>query len=205
MGALSSLSAYGAQDVYLTGTPQVTFFKVVYRRYTNFAVESIEQTINGSVGFGNKVSTMITRNGDLLTDLVVEITLKKSATGRTTFYPAEALLQQVDFEIGGTTIDRHYADWYRVYDGLFRRDDQKLAYRRMVDWVEGTDAANDVRRFYVPLVFWMNNTPGLALPIIALTSGRKSIPPRASGTCARENRLGPRGSFQKLPSQMLVV
>ena len=65
-GGLSQLVAYGAQDVYLTGNPQITFFKTVYRRYTNFAVESIQQTINGSVGFGNKVSTQISRNGCLL-------------------------------------------------------------------------------------------------------------------------------------------
>lgn len=198
MGALSALSAYGQQDVYLTGNPTVTFWKVAYRRYCNFALESIEQTIQGSVGFGNKVSATITRNGDLVTDLVLEITLKKSATGLNTFYPAEALLSQVDFDIGGTTIDRHYADWYRVYDALFRRDDQKRAYRRMTDWVDSTDPANSVKRFYVPLLFHFCGTPGLALPIIALNAGQKSIPPRASGPCARENRLSSQGFCQML-------
>lgn len=84
-GGLSQLVAYGAQDVYLTGNPQITFFKVVYRRYTNFAIESIQQTINGSIGFGNKVSTQISRNGDLISDIFCEITLKKSAGGSSTF------------------------------------------------------------------------------------------------------------------------
>jgi hypothetical protein len=166
-GGLSQLVAYGAQDVYLTGNPQITFFKVVYRRYTNFAVESIEQTINGSVAFGNKVSTQISRNGDLITDVIVEITLKKSAGGSSTFFPAEALLSEVELEIGGQKIDKHYADWYRVYDGLFRADENQTNYRRMTDFVDA-EGANSVKRFYVPLIFFFNNAPGLALPLIAL-------------------------------------
>ena len=67
------LVAYGAQDIYLTGNPQITFFKVVYRRHTNFSCESIQQTINGTAGFGNKVSATISRNGDLVKGLHVEI------------------------------------------------------------------------------------------------------------------------------------
>ena len=65
-GGLMQLVAYGAQDIYLTGSPQITFFKVVYRRHTNFAMESIEQTFNGSVGFGNRVTCTVSRNGDLV-------------------------------------------------------------------------------------------------------------------------------------------
>ncbi len=166
-GGLSQLVAYGAQDVYLTGNPQITFFKVVFRRYTNFAIESIQQTINGSVGFGNKVSVQVSRNGDLITDVVVEVTLKKSAAGHTTFFPAEALLSEVELEIGGQRIDKHYADWFRVHDALFRHNEKATAYRRMTDYVDG-EGANTVKRFYVPLIFFFCNTPGLALPLIAL-------------------------------------
>ena len=68
-GGLMQLVAYGAQDVYLTGNPQITFFKVVYRRHTNFAMESIEQTFNGSADFGKKVTCTISRNGDYLQTL----------------------------------------------------------------------------------------------------------------------------------------
>jgi hypothetical protein len=75
------LVAYGAQDVYLTGNPQITFFKVVYRRHTNFACESIEQTFNGSVDFGRKVTATISRNGDLVTNCWVEATLPPTNSG----------------------------------------------------------------------------------------------------------------------------
>ena len=69
-GGLMQLVAYGAQDVYLTGNPQITFFKVVYRRHTNFAIEAIEQTFNGSPSFGSKSTVQITRNGDLVLEHV---------------------------------------------------------------------------------------------------------------------------------------
>lgn len=163
-GGLSQLVAYGAQDVYLTGNPQITFFKTVYRRYTNFAVESIQQTINGSVGFGNKVSTQISRNGDLITDIVVEFVL--SSVGPT-FYCAEQLLQDVELEIGGQRIDKHYNDWFRTYDSLFRMNDDRINYRRMTDFA-ANEPAGATKRFYVPLIFFFNQTPGLALPLIAL-------------------------------------
>lgn len=158
------LVAYGAQDIYLTGAPQITFFKTIYRRHTNFAIEPIEQTFNGTVGWGKRVCATISRNGDLITDVFLEITLKKSGP---TFYPAEALIQDIELEIGGQRIDKHYADWFRIYDSLFRKDAEAAQYRRMTDFVDG-EGAGAVKRFYLPLIFFFNRSPGLALPLIAL-------------------------------------
>ena len=79
-GGLMQLVAYGAQDIYLTGNPQITFFKVVYRRHTNFAIESIEQTFTGSVDFGRKISCTIDRNGDLLHKMYLEIDMDVGQT-----------------------------------------------------------------------------------------------------------------------------
>ena len=162
------LVAYGTQDIVLTSNPEITFFKVIYRRHTNFAVESINQTFNGTVGFGKKVSATISRNGDLITDCWLEIVLTKdTANGAKTFYPAEALLREIKLDIGGQQIDKHYDDWLRVHDSLFRSNDEKDAYRRLTDFVDG-EATASVKRFYVPLVFFFNTQPGLALPLIAL-------------------------------------
>lgn len=193
-GGLMQLVAYGAQDIYLTGSPQITFFKTVYRRHTNFAVEAIEQTFNGSVGFGKKVSTTISRNGDLITDVILEITMKKTGD---TAWPAEAVIDSVELEIGGQRIDKHYADWFRVYDSLFRKDEERAQYRRMTDFVDG-ESNGTVKRFYLPLVFYFNRAVGLSLPLIALTAGRKSTLPRATGLCARENQFGSQTSSQVL-------
>ena len=71
-GGLMQLVAYGAQDIYLTGNPQITFFKVVYRRHTNFSMEAIEQTFNGTEGFGHSVTATISRNGDLINRMYLE-------------------------------------------------------------------------------------------------------------------------------------
>lgn len=151
------------------------------------------------MGFGRKVSTTISRNGDLITDIFLEITLKKSGA---TFYPAEALIQDIELEIGGQRIDKHYADWFRIYDSLFRKNDEQDQYRRMVDFVDG-EGNNTVKRFYLPLIFFFNRSPGMALPLIALTSGRKSTQPSASGICGRENLLDPRAT--DVASQVLVA
>ena len=71
-GGLMQLVAYGAQDIYLTGNPQITFFKVVYRRHTNFSMESIKQVFEGDADFGNEVTVTIARNGDLVHRMYLE-------------------------------------------------------------------------------------------------------------------------------------
>jgi len=131
---------------------------VVYRRHTNFAIESIEQTFNGAVGFGKRVSCTVSRNGDLVTNMYLELTLKKGSAG--SYYPAEAFIKDCEIEIGGQKCDKHYAAWYRVFDELTRNGDEKLAYRRLTDFVDD-EATGTIKRFYVPLVFWFNRNPGL--------------------------------------------
>ena len=121
-GALMQLVAYGAQDVFLTGTPEITFWKVSYRRHTNFAMESIEQTFNGQADFGRKVTCTISRNGDLCYRTYLQVTLPeinqnmKGTTGTGVYarwldFIGEQLIAQVEVEIGGQRIDRQYGDW----------------------------------------------------------------------------------------------
>merc|ERR1712138_372102 len=107
-GGLMQLVAYGAQDIYLTGNPQITFFKVVYRRHTNFSMESIEQTFNGTADFGKKVTCTISRNGDLIHRVYLQVTLPSvdgssvsSAFFRWVNYVGLFLIKSVEVEIGG--------------------------------------------------------------------------------------------------------
>ena len=127
-------------------------------------------TVNGTPGFGKKVSCTISRNGDLITDVFLEIKLKKKAGATKTWWPAEALIKEVELEIGGQRIDRHTSTWLRIFDELFRKDDDKEGYRRLVDFTEDEQAsdAQIEKRFYVPLCFFFNRNPGLAIPLIAL-------------------------------------
>ena len=134
-GGLMQLVAYGAQDVYLTGNPQITFWKVTYRRHTNFAMESIEQTFNGQADFGRRVTCTISRNGDLAYRTYLQVTLPQidqamanaSITGqdgvngvfaRWLDFPGEQLISQVEVEIGGQRIDRQYGDWMHIWNQL---------------------------------------------------------------------------------------
>lgn len=135
------LVAYGAQDVYLTGNPQITFWKVTYRRHTNFAMESIEQTFNGQADFGRRVTCTISRNGDLAYRTYLQITLPEigqslNSSGdvyaRWLDFPGEQLVSQVEVEIGGQRIDRQYGDWMHIWNQLTLSKEQERGYFKMV-------------------------------------------------------------------------
>ncbi len=117
------LVAYGAQDIYLTGNPQITFFKVVYRRHTNFSMESIQQTFNGTTGFGSTVTATISRNGDLVGRMYLEHEAEfktdavAGAIGLLAQYGSR-LIKECEIEIGGQRIDRHYGHWLSAYTQL---------------------------------------------------------------------------------------
>jgi hypothetical protein len=121
-GGLMQLVAYGAQDIYLTGNPQITFFKVVYRRHTNFSMESIAQTFSGAQGFGSKVTATIARNGDLVHKMALEFdgAALFGAVAQTGVVAnlGNTLIEEVDLEIGGQRIDKHYGHWLTVWENL---------------------------------------------------------------------------------------
>jgi hypothetical protein len=204
---LMQLVAYGAQDVFLTGTPEITFWKVSYRRHTNFAMESIEQTFSGQADFGRRVTVTISRNGDLAYRTYLQVTLpeinqtmKSSVSGAGVFarwldFPGEQLISQVEVEIGGQRIDRQYGDWMHIWNQLTMTSEQLKGYYKMVGHttqltyitdpafaaVSGPCASSGgpsqvcaprnalpETTLYIPLQFWFNKSPGLALPLIAL-------------------------------------
>ena len=161
-GGLMQLVAYGAQDVYLTGNPQITFFKVVYRRHTNFSMESIQQTWNGTVGLGNKVTCTISRNGDLIHSMYLDMNL--TSCGETTVDNlGHALVKEVTVEIGGQTIDKQYGEWLDIWSDLTLPASKRDGYNQMIN-----DESGKVRHLMVPLQFWFCRNAGLALPLIAL-------------------------------------
>jgi hypothetical protein len=136
------LVAYGAQDVFLTGTPEITFWKVSYRRHTNFAMESIEQTFNGQADFGKRISCTISRNGDLAYRTYLQVTLpeiNQNVNGqsdpvyaRWLDFPGEQLVSQVEIEIGGQRIDRQYGDWMHIWNQLTLTSEQQKGYHKMI-------------------------------------------------------------------------
>ena len=114
-GGLMQLVAYGAQDTYLTGNPQVTFFKIVYRRHTNFSMETIKQTIDGDTNTdtskNNKGSVIISRNGDLLGKIYV-------TSGTTGITDGSEIIKEVSIDIGGQEIDKQTKEWFQIWNEL---------------------------------------------------------------------------------------
>ena len=165
-GGLMQLVAYGAQDVYLTGNPEVTFFQAKYKRHTNFAMENIEQTVNGTAANSGRVSVTVARNGDLVGDMYVELlsaaaaSISSNATDDSCWV-AERAISSVELSIGGQRVDKHYQKWWRLYSELYLDESKKLTYGKMTSATTGNAV-------YLPLVFFFNRNPGLYLPLIAL-------------------------------------
>jgi hypothetical protein len=121
------LVSYGAQDIYISGNPQITFWKILYKRHTNFAVESIEVTFNGQADFNKRVTAVINRNADLMYKTYVQVVLPQIALGSSNInveafrwvnYIGHRLIKQVEVEIGGQRIDRQYGDWMQIWTQL---------------------------------------------------------------------------------------
>ena len=179
-GGLMQLVAYGAQDAFLTGNPEITFFKVVYRRHTNFAMESIRQNFNGSASWGSRATATISRNGDLITKCYLEATLPHGTDLDLEGNPKSVewcdsvghkLIKEVELEIGGQLIDRHYAEWLEIWSELTLPAEKAGGYADMVgksDFRGKDTTPKSGDTVFVPLQFFFCRNPGLALPLIAM-------------------------------------
>lgn len=178
---LLDLVAHGVQDIYLIGNPQITFFKVVYKRHTNFSMESVQATINGTVDFGKKVTVNIPRKADLLHTMILEVDLptlttqttfagsSSTATGTITYVDniGHALIDQVELKIGGQPIDKHYGEWMDIWTQLSQSESKKRGLDIMLDRTGSLNTTGN-KTIYIPLQFWFCRNIGLALPLIAL-------------------------------------
>ena len=192
------LVSYGAQDIYLSGNPQITFWKILYKRHTNFAVESIEVTFNGQADFNRRVTAVINRNADLMYKTYVQVVLPQVDTNAThsfrwLHYIGHRLIKQVEVEIGGQRIDRQYGDWMQIWTqlsteaGSIRALDEMIGQTADMVLVKGDGVALDqpcsaseltqscvgkagtpAKTLYIPLQFWFCRNPGVAIPLIAL-------------------------------------
>jgi len=166
-GGLMQLVAYGAQDVYLTGNPQITFFKVVYRRHTNFSMESIKQVWAGGATSGSASAT-ISRNGDLVYGLHMEMGMIVSANLSNA---PMSVIKTVECEIGGQLIDRQTGEWMALYSEL-TEGSESAYYNSMLgdEQLQVTAPSQPLARqvYHIPFRFWFCRNPGNALPLIAL-------------------------------------
>ena len=185
-GGLLQLVAYGAQDAYISGNPHITFWKVLYKRHTNFAMEAFRVNFTGTPQYGQRVVAVINRNADLMYKTYLEVTLPDTtaATGGLTtdvLWTGDAqrrlgyaLLKKLEVEIGGQIIDTHYGEWLYLWENLTSSYDNSCKLDAMVGGTLGgastslTSCGGRPGVLYIPLQFWFCRNPGLALPLIAL-------------------------------------
>lgn len=186
-GGLLQLVAQGKQDVFLTGNPQITWFKLVYRRYTNFAIESQCMYFDGNPDFGKRVTCLVPRRGDLLGPIILEVVLPQitltdgtlaayvNSTGHT-------LIEEISLEIGEQEIDKQTGEWMEIWSQLTTPPGIQEGLNNMIGKVAGfipppvayagspcaTTTPNGAVKLYIPLQFWFTKNPGLFLPLLAM-------------------------------------
>ena len=174
-GGLLQLVANGKQDVYLTGNPQITWFKMVYRRYTNFAIESQPMYFDGDPDFGKRLSCLVPRRGDLLGPIILEVTLPRiyNSSGVEVSYcnsVGHALIEEISIDIGEQEIDKQTGEWMEIWSNLTTTANQRNGFYDMIGKVDSYTTPNLTGglKLYIPLRFWFNRNPGLYLPLLAL-------------------------------------
>ena len=173
-GGLLELVSKGKQDVFLTGNPQVSWFKMVYRRYTNFSIESQPMYFDGTPNFGKRISCNIPRRGELLGPVYLEVTLPAL------FYSdgitpvkwvntiGHALIRDITFECGEKEIDRQTGEWMEIWTRYTVPDGQKQGFYNMIGKTDNYNPSVNFNKLYIPLQFWFCHNPGSYLPLLAL-------------------------------------
>lgn len=185
-GGLLQLSVEGAQGLYLTNNPEITFFKIGYRRHTNFSIEAIQQDFNAPVDFGKRISCKIARCGDMIHRMYLQTQLPSLDNYNNPVPPLTgkfkwahnvglALVKSIDLEIGGQYIDRHYGEWLYIWNELSITAGKRDGYQKMTGYLlpprddtHVTYTRIPPTNLFIPLEFWFCRNPGLALPLIAL-------------------------------------
>jgi len=193
-GGLLQLVAYGAQDAYITGNPQITFWKGLYKRHTNFAMEPFRINFSGQAQWGTKQTAIIGRHADLLYSTYLEVELPQlDKTKNAYLWNNEQnslgfnLISRVELDIGGQIIDRLYGEWLYLWSSLSKPYDQRLKLSNLLSepcnsgdltflkysggcggGPTATGRQSSVNIFYIPLEFFFTKNPGAALPLIAL-------------------------------------
>ena len=156
-GGQLQIVAQGKQDVFLTGNPSITWFKFVYRRYTNFAIESQRMYFDGSPNFGQKITCLVPRNGDLLGPVFLKVTLPQLYLAGTTQKvgyvnsPGHVLIQEISVQVGEQEIDKQTGQWMEIWSSLTTDASQQAGFREMIGQRPG-----------YPLLDYHNNCPDLS-------------------------------------------
>ena len=187
-GGLLQLVSFGAQNLYLNGNPSLSFFKKVYKTHTNFAYESIRLDFNKtSISHDSEthIYTKLDRNADLVNNIYFVFNLpavkkRQNEIFRYSEFLGETIIEEYYITIGGNIIDKQYGEWLHIWNELSLETSKRYGYEKMIgntpefykpddyNSIPPGNIQSPVGRIVVPLKFWFNSSPGLALPLIAL-------------------------------------
>ena len=176
-GALLQLVSYGKQSEYLISNPKISYFKYVHKRHTNFAIESIANNFSEQLDFGKKSSCVIGKHGDLVSKMMLQLSLPKientNTSGNSIGWTNElghSIIKNIDFLIGGEIIDSIDGDWLDIYSQFYLEEGKKEGYSEMIKKNKSFDnyTYNDKINLFIPLPFWFCRNIGSSLPLVAL-------------------------------------
>jgi len=188
-GGIIQLVSYGAQDLHISGNPQITFFKAVYKRHTMFAIENIPQFGIGESKWGNKITYTVSRKADLLSSSFLEFYVEFLDSSENKLTPGQlrrevnlkstitslakslgySFIDYIEVEINGTKIDRHTGHWMALKSELGKNFTQRIQDLFINNgFYEAPHISDYAIMIVIPLQFWFNENPGLAFPLVAL-------------------------------------
>lgn len=190
-GGLIQLAAIGDQNKFLTCQPQITLFKMQYRRHVHFAMDTHPIEFSGSVNFGQRFTCTIPMKGDLLTHLVLNLNLPNLNPGATTLEDMEyfwvdsighLMIENVELEIGTQTIDQQTGMWMDNWTEFTQTEQKRYGFYDMIGKIGNGDTSTTeypeygrAMDLYVPLHFWFCRNPGSSLPLIAMQNTKVKI------------------------------
>ena len=174
-GGLLQLVSVGTQGQHLTSNPQISFFKQVHKKHTNFSIETIPLQFSQVTNFGSKSTCKIRRHGDLLHKCILEIILPELNEGTGVEWTngiGNALIKEVQLLIGGEIVDRMDGQLLDIYSEFYLEEGKRATYHKMIGYhknfdYNGTDN-NHAMRLFIPLEFWFCRNIGSALPLVSM-------------------------------------
>ena len=181
-GVIVQLVSYGNVDVYLTGNPEITHFKSIYRKNSNFAIETIEEVFK-NLNNTNRLACKLSRKGDLLKDVILELDISKPILQNSDGFvkrPGLVIIDYVELEIGGVVVNKLTGEWIDIYYQMCMNNDQFTKYKCLVNGTLFNNClnisnGNDTFKFYIPLPFFFTKDIGMALPLILLKFNEVSV------------------------------
>ena len=175
------LVSVGKENLYFSAQPEITFFKIAYRRHTNYSIEQTPQYFKTTPDFGRRCTVNISKNADLLGMIYLYVELPNiqlenfNNNNNKEFAWVNkiglALINFIEFEIGGTIIDRHYGDWLNIWFELTNMSGNNIGYDKMIGNIPNLYNYSQTKlnyKLYIPLCFWFCLDSGITLPIISL-------------------------------------